>query len=57
VSKSKVTHIMTKESTRIVIRNRAGKKLFEMVLPGACITVRVPSAAAIEVEPKHEEAH
>lgn len=53
---SKVQRLKTKAVAHIVIRNGAGKKLFEMDLPGVCITVTVPLTAAIEVEPKHEDA-
>ena len=52
---SKVQRLKTKTAAHIVIRNGAGKKLFEMDLPGVCITVTVPLTAAIEVEPKHED--
>jgi len=51
----KVLRLKTIAVAHIVIRNGAGKKLFEMDLPGVCITVTVPLTAAIEVEPKHED--
>jgi len=53
---SKVLRLKTKAAAHIVIRNGAGKKLFEIDLPGVCITVTVPLTAAIEVEPKHKDA-
>ena len=52
---SKVLRLKTKAVAHIVIRNGAGKKLFEMDLPGVCITVTVPLTVAIEVEPKYED--
>ena len=52
---SRVLWLKTKAAAHIVIRNGAGKKLFEMDLPGVCITVTVPLTAAIEVEPKPED--
>lgn len=53
---SKVLRVKTNAAVHIVIRNGAGKKLFEMDLSGVCITVTVPLTASIEVEPKHEDA-
>ena len=52
---SRVLWLKTKAAAHIVIRNGAGKKLFEMDLPGVCITVTVPLTAAIEVVPKPED--
>lgn len=51
---SKVLRLKTVAAAHIVIRNRAGKKLFEMDVPGVCITITVPLTAAIEVEPERE---
>ncbi len=53
---AKVLRVKTETAAHIVIRNGTGKKLFEMDLPGVCITVMVPLTAAIELEPKHEDA-
>jgi hypothetical protein len=47
----KVVHIQTTATTHIVIRNGAGKKLFDMDLSGVSVTVGVPSAADIKIEP------
>jgi hypothetical protein len=52
---SKVLRIKTGAAAHFVIRNSAGRKLFEMDLPGVCITVTVSLTAVIEVEPKHED--
>ena len=47
----KVVHIQTTATTHIVIRNGAGKKLFDMDLPGVSITVAVSADAEIKVTP------
>jgi hypothetical protein len=36
---AKVLRVKTQAAAHIVIRNGAGRKLFEMNLPGVCITV------------------
>ena len=47
----KVAHIQTKAAAQVVIRNRAGKKLFEIDVAGVSITVAVSPDAEIKIEP------
>ena len=37
--------------TQIVVRNGAGKKLFDMDIPGGTIVIAVPLDAEIKIEP------
>jgi hypothetical protein len=46
-----VLRVRTESAAHIVIRNGAGKKLFDIELAGVSITVTVPSDAEIRVEP------
>ena len=47
----KAVQVKTEAAAHIVIRNGAGKKLFDIDLSGVSITVTVPSDAEIRVEP------
>jgi hypothetical protein len=51
VSKFKVVQLKTEATAHVVIRNRAGKKLFEIYVAGISITVAVPAEAEIKVTP------
>lgn len=44
----KVLRIKTKAAAHIVLRNGAGKKLFDIDLPGVSITITVPLDAEIQ---------
>ena len=44
--------LKTTSMTRVLIRNGAGHKLFEMDVPGLCIAVVAALDAAITVEPQ-----
>lgn len=48
---AKVLRVITNAVAQIVIRNGAGKKLFDIDLPGVSITVTVPLDVEIRVEP------
>jgi hypothetical protein len=48
----KVLRVKTDAISQIVIRNGAGKKLFDIDIPGVSITITVPPNEEIEVEPK-----
>ncbi len=48
---AKVLRVKTKAAAHIVLRSGAGKKLFDLDLPGVSITVTVPSDGEIQVEP------
>jgi hypothetical protein len=43
--------IQTKAAAQVVIRNRAGKKIFEIDVAGVSISVAVPLDAEIRIEP------
>ena len=47
----KVVQLKTKASAHVVIRNGAGRKLFDMDIPGVTVTITVPLDAEIKVEP------
>jgi hypothetical protein len=50
----RVVQIQTAASagvTQIVVRNGAGKKLFDMDIPGVTIVIAVPLDAEIKIEP------
>jgi hypothetical protein len=49
---ARVLRIKTKAKAHIVIRNGAGKKLFDLDLPRVSITVTVPSDGEIQTEPQ-----
>jgi hypothetical protein len=46
----KVVQLKTSAMAHLVIRNGAGKKLFDLDLPGVSITVTVPSDAEIQIQ-------
>jgi len=48
---NKVLQIQTSSDTHLVVRNAAGRKLFEVDLPGVTIVITVPADAEIKVEP------
>ncbi len=48
---AKVVQLKTEAAAHIVIRNGAGKKLFDMDLPGVSITIAVPAEAEIKITP------
>jgi hypothetical protein len=47
---SKVLRVKTEADSHIVVRNRTGKKLFELDLPGVSVTLAVPQDAEIQVD-------
>lgn len=47
----KVLQVKTETAAHMVIRNGAGKNLFEIELSGVSITVTVPPDGEIKVEP------
>ena len=51
---AKVLRVKTNAVAQIVIRNGAGKKLFDIDLSGVSITVTVPLDATIKVEGVHQ---
>jgi hypothetical protein len=51
MSKFKVVQLKTQATAHVVIRNGAGKKLFDIDLSGVSVAVTVPSDAEIQVEP------
>ncbi len=48
----KVLRVKTNATSQIVIRNGAGKKLFDIDLAGVSITISVAPDEEIEVEPR-----
>jgi hypothetical protein len=48
----KVLRVKTTTDTHIVIRNGAGKKLFDMDVCGFSVVVAVPPDAEIQVDPR-----
>ena len=48
---AKVLRFKTEAPAHIVIRNRAGKKLFEVEIPGVTVVLSVASDAVIDIEP------
>jgi hypothetical protein len=48
---TKVLRVKTETAAHIVIRNGAGKKLFDIDLSGVSITVTIPPDGEIRVEP------
>jgi hypothetical protein len=48
---AKVLQVKTEAAAHVTIRNGAGKKLFDMDLPGVSITVAVSADAEIKVTP------
>ena len=54
----KVVQLQTKAATQVVIRDRAGRKLFDLELPGISIAVAVSKDEEIAIEPqKGTHAH
>jgi hypothetical protein len=51
MSAFKVMQLKTEATAHVVVRNRAGKKLLDIYLPGVSISLAVPSDAEIKVEP------
>ena len=49
---AKVLRVKTEAAAHVVIRNAAGKKLFDIYLPGVSIGVAVPLNAEIQIQPK-----
>jgi hypothetical protein len=47
---AKVLRVKTEVAAHIVVRNGAGKKLFDMDVSGVSITIAVPSNAELKVE-------
>jgi len=50
VTSAKVLRLKTDANSHIVVRNRVGKKLFEIDLPGVSVTFAVPQDAEIQVD-------
>jgi hypothetical protein len=48
---AKVLRVKTEMATHVVIRNAAGKKLFEVDLPGVTVVLSVAPDAVIDIEP------
>jgi hypothetical protein len=48
---AKVLQVKTEAAAYIVIRNGAGRKLFEVDLPGVTVVLSVSSDTAINIEP------
>jgi hypothetical protein len=48
---AKVLRVKTETAAHIVIRNAAGRKLFDMTIPGLTLVVAVSADAEIKVEP------
>ena len=46
----KVLRVKTEAMAHVVIRNKAGKKLFDIYLPGVSVTLAVPSDAEIRID-------
>jgi hypothetical protein len=51
MSEFRVVQLKTSATAHVVIRNGVGKKLFDLDLSGASITVTVPADGEIRVEP------
>jgi hypothetical protein len=51
----KVLQIKTEVATQVVIRDRTGKKLFNLYLSGISVAVAVPSDAEIRIDPKEQK--
>jgi hypothetical protein len=47
----RVVQVQTKAIAHIVVRDGAGRKLFEVDLPGVTVVLSVPSNAVIDIEP------
>jgi hypothetical protein len=52
---AKVLQVKTDATTQVVIRNKAGKKLFDICAPGVSITLAVPVNAGIQIVPSQPE--
>jgi hypothetical protein len=50
IARAKVLQLKTEAIAHVVIRNRAGKKLFDIYLPGVSVTLAVPSDAQIRID-------
>jgi hypothetical protein len=48
---ARVLRVKTEAAAHIVIRNRSGRKLFEIDLPGVTVVLSVASDAVINIEP------
>jgi hypothetical protein len=53
--KFRVLQVKTKAAAHIVVRNGAGKKLFDMWVLGVAVAMAVPSNAEIKVEPNESK--
>ena len=51
MSKFKAMRVKTKTAAHVTIRNRAGRKLFDLDVLGVSITVAVPPDTEIQIEP------
>jgi hypothetical protein len=51
VNEFKVLQLKTEAMAHVVIRNAAGRKLFDMTMPGLTLVVTVSSNAEIKVDP------
>ena len=49
---AKVLRVKTEAAAHVVVRNRSGRKLFEVYMPGVTIVLSVPPDAEIKIEPK-----
>jgi hypothetical protein len=50
---AKVLQVKTEDAaTHVVIRNAAGRKLFDMTMPGLTLVVTVSADAKIKVDPR-----
>ena len=49
---AKVLRVKTEAAAHVVIRNAAGKKLFDMYIHGVIIAIAVPKDAEIQIQPK-----
>jgi hypothetical protein len=47
----KVQQIRTKADAHLVVRDSAGRKIFEVKLPGVTVVLAVASDAAIDIAP------
>jgi hypothetical protein len=48
---AKVLQVKTEAAAHVVIRNAAGRKLFDMTMPGLTLVVAVSADAEIKVDP------